>query len=168
MTRYYLLIYTCFALLFGCDQKDNASKPNSLWHIFSAEKVDLISRQCSRPSPGPVEDSWQPTEGDIQEILGSLRDLLKHEIEKYDAAFSAYDISVEAEASDYSFQFVGLVIEDEKVIYVNGVQTPFLGVTRSGDITELVSVCDGGSAFFGVEYVVSEKKFRNFHFNGHA
>lgn len=113
--------------------------------------------QCSRPSPGPISDTWQPTDALVERIEGDLRKLLQEKIE-------GNYFPVNANAPEYSFQIAGLIIHGQKVLYVNGIRTGFL----YEDLSKPIGICDGGAVTFGVEYVVSEQIFRNFYFNGRA
>ena len=151
-------------MLCACGKND-IGEPASLSHIFPAKQAELLEGQCSRPSPGPIDGAWEPSESMVIEIVDDLKSLLQEEIDKYNIAFEPHNRATDAAASDYSFQIFGLVIEGEKIIYVNGMHTQLLGLSRNGDISEYFSVCDGGSGFFGVEYLISDEKFRNFHFN---
>ncbi|MEM9668673.1 MAG: hypothetical protein AAF950_07075 [Pseudomonadota bacterium] len=163
-----MLIISSLAILFGCDATNGANNSDNLWYIFPVDQAHLVERQCSRPSPGPIDETWQPTETTIVNLLEPLRELLQHEIEEYNTRFARRNIAAQAEALDYSFQFAGLVIEGQKVIYVNGMQSKEVNSLLGGDISSLFLICDGGAITFGVEYVVSERTFRNFQFNGHA
>ena len=113
--------------------------------------------QCSRPSPGPISDTWEPTKALVAEIEAPLRRLLQ---EKIDSNY--YPVS--ADATEYSFQIAGLIIDEQRILYINGILTGFL----YDDLSKPIGLCDGGALMFGVEYVLPEQTFRNFYFNGVA
>jgi len=129
--------------------------------ILAGAEALKLSHQCSRPSPGPVEAQWTPTEADIQTLepnLGTiLRAHLTHE-------------GVTTPIADYYRQYAGLVIGGRRVIYINGIERSALETSNSNHPfdwrTQATGICDGGPITFGVEYDVAAGEFTRFAFNG--
>jgi hypothetical protein len=60
-------------------------------------------------------------------------------------------------------QYGGLMVSTHKLIYVNAFKIRDI----NGDWRKrAISMCDGGPAFFGVEYDPAAKTFSHFEFNG--
>ena len=69
------------------------------------------------------------------------------------------------EANDYYRQYAGAVIGGERIVYVNG----FFGGKLADALqwrTKAIGACDGGSNFFGAEYVEGNDTIRNLRFHG--
>jgi hypothetical protein len=81
-------------------------------------------------------------------------------------------------ADDYFRQYAGFVVGGRPIIYVNGIHRSYIESTIRAQKEVLfhiagsdwqhepIVVCDGGAAFFGVEYDVDSRTFRNLAFNG--
>jgi hypothetical protein len=137
----------------------DALSENSRALLGSSEAIKL-TQQCSRASPGPVAGFWVPTKEKLDELDRLLPDYLAGQFERGG--------SYPGEPGDYFRQLAGFVIEDRRVIYVNAVYT---NSNALSDVppdwrTRAIVVCDGGGAFFGVEYDPEMRAFRNFSSNG--
>jgi len=124
--------------------------------IFPADKAQSLLHQCSRGTPQKGKGFWQPQ---ISQIAG-LEQLLPGLLEKNFSGQRHPPIQ------DYGRQYAGLIVQERKLIYVNG----FLSGYREleGWRTNPVVVCDGGNSFFGVEYDPQTKSFQSLAFNGVA
>jgi len=124
--------------------------------IFPADKAQSLLHQCSRGTPQKVKGFWQPQISQIAELEQLLPGLLEKN-------FSGQR---HPPIQDYRRQYAGLIVQERKLIYVNG----FLSGNREleGWRTNPVVVCDGGNSFFGVEYDPQTKSFQSLAFNGVA
>jgi hypothetical protein len=77
------------------------------------------------------------------------------------------------QAADYFRQYGGLIIDGQRIIYVNGFHRLLTEGERRWDRHNpsltwrdvAVRVCDGGPIVFGVEYNPRSGEFSNFAFN---
>jgi hypothetical protein len=123
--------------------------------VFPGDKARELTKQCSRNGPAHVTGTWTP---DVKQIAELEKDLV--------AALSKADSPEVFKARDFSHlarQYGGIADSVHKLIYVNAFTTR----DNNGDWRKrAVMVCDGGPAFFGVEYDPSAKTFSHFEFNG--
>jgi hypothetical protein len=132
--------------------------------VLTGDAARSLARQCSRISPGPVEDVWTPTDAEVEAIEDDLILLVAREME---------EAGEDPSPGGYYRQYGGFVIGGKRVIYVNGVDETVM--QRSPDParpfdwrTQTVQICDGGTITFGVEYDPATRRFSNFAFNGSA
>lgn len=124
--------------------------------VFDGERARELTEQCSRPSPGPVEGVWTPSEAQIAAMEPALRARIDEELTQ---------ANVEEDPSEYIRQYGGLIIGGKRVIYTHG----FLQRIDDPDEawrTHPMVICDGGPITFGVEYDPATQTFANFAFNG--
>jgi hypothetical protein len=136
--------------------------------------------QCTRSHPDTPDSLWTPAQVEITKLERGIGTVLERMLEsvRRDAPKG-----VEAVATDYFRQYVGVIIGGRRLIYVNGFHRSFLEVM--GNATRLTSrdttlpastyrfdwlhaavvVCDGGAGFFGVLYDPRRDRFFEFHFN---
>lgn len=133
--------------------------------ILTGDAALGLSQQCSRISPGPVEDVWTPSEATISALEDELILLVARKQEEAGKSPSP---------GGYYRQYAGFVIGGRRVIYVNGFdgqiveQDPRM-TPRDPSRTWRdypMSICDGGPITFGVEYDPATRQFSNFAFNG--
>jgi hypothetical protein len=130
--------------------------PREVAVLSGAEVAGMLS-QCSRGTPPGGEGSWQPGSQDIAALERALPNAL--------AARHA-DIARRF-AHDWYRQYVGIVRGGRRTIYGN--YFPAGIADRSGRWrSEPVIVCDGGDAFFGVEFDPATRQFTHLAFNGQA
>jgi hypothetical protein len=139
---------------------------NSLWTadrstVLAGDAARALTRQCSRVSPGPVDDVWTPGEADIARLEAALFLLLAREFPE--AGLSALP-------DDYYRQYAGFIIGGRRVIYVNGVHKDAVERVNPNHPfdwrTQAHLICDGGTITFGAEYDPATATFSNFAFNG--
>jgi len=121
-----------------------------------------LTRQCSRASPGPVEELWVPSRADVDAMEDQLIHRLARELEAAGESVSP---------GSYYRQYAGFVIGERRVIYVNGVHESAVLLQPPPPPpfnwrTHAIRICDGGSITFGVEYDTETRTLRNFAFNG--
>ena len=134
----------------------------SLWSastrtILTGDAARALGRQCSRVSPGPIEDVWTPTDTDAAAVDDQLVMYVARQLEQRGQSPSP---------GGYHRQYAGFVIGGKRVIYVNGIEEQ---LTTNGPFdwrTQPVQICDGGALTFGVEYDPTTRQFANFAFNG--
>lgn len=128
--------------------------------VMPPDKAKDLLHQCSRPSPQNVTGTWLPQAAQISELEARLPPLLERNL----AGQRHPDIA------HYARQYAGLVQKDRRIIYVNGFWLhPSDPAVKSGVWrTRANMVCDGGNAFFGVEYDPMTKGFTHLVFNGTA
>lgn len=127
--------------------------------ILTGDAARALASQCSRPSPGPVESTWSPSEADVAAIEDELLLRVARELEQRGESPSP---------GGYYRQYAGFVIGGRRIIYVNEVDEQ--AIDRSGSSfdwrTQPVRICDGGPITFGAEYDPATHRFSNFAFNG--
>ena len=129
------------------------------------QATDVI-HQCSRSSPGPVEGTWLPTVKEIRDLEARLPQALDDALAKRGQFANR--------SRDIGRQYAGLKIAGRSIIYVNGFPLSMFemearytpGLSRDDWKRQAVMVCDGGPAYFGVEYDPKTKVFSHFAFNG--
>jgi hypothetical protein len=134
--------------------------------ILAEEMGWVTVKQCSRPVPHPVEGVWRPDKETIVRLEKALAPALVDALRRAPIPeFRRYP------PSDYYRQYVGLVVDGKRVVYVNGFHRKFLEIsTRSGRTpdwrTTPINVCDGAELFFGAEFEVAAGRVENVYFNG--
>lgn len=130
--------------------------------ILTGDAARTLARQCSRISPGPVEDLWTPTDAEVDALENDLILLVARELGEAGQSPSP---------GGYYRQYAGFVIGGQRVIYVNGVDET--AIERAPDAahpfdwrTQAVQICDGGAITFGAEYNPATRQFSHFAFNG--
>jgi hypothetical protein len=139
--------------------------PAALWSadtrtILTDEAARALANQCSRVSPGPVEDVWTPSEAEIETVEDDLILRVAEELEQAGQSLSP---------RGYYRQYAGFVIGGRRIIYVNGVGESAIERDARETFdwrTQAVQICDGGPITFGVEYDPATRQFANFAFNG--
>ncbi|HYD72593.1 MAG TPA: hypothetical protein VEF55_05610 [Candidatus Binatia bacterium] len=130
--------------------------------ILTGDAARSLARQCSRISPGPVEEVWTPTDAEVAAIEDELILLVARELE---------EASQSPSPGGYYRQYAGFVIGGQRVIYVNGVDDTAIQRAPNPNHpfdwrTQPVQICDGGTITFGAEYNPATHRFSNFAFNG--
>jgi hypothetical protein len=129
--------------------------------VFSQETSRDLLNQCSREVPGPVQGTWQPSKTQIQTLEESLPKALDEALAKRGEHPDRSAI--------YMRQYAGFVVGGHRIIYVNAFPREHLGSEQSSTPDwrlHATLVCDGGSAFFGVEFDPDKGTFSHFAFNG--
>jgi hypothetical protein len=120
--------------------------------ILSSAQAPGMIRQCSRPSPKNVTGFWTPSVGDVLEAEKRLPAFLSRCGHKIDLARTHR-------------QYMGIISAGKKLVYLNALLAEESDLDwRAGAIM----VCDGGDAYWGVEFDPADKSFQNLEFNGEA
>ncbi len=118
--------------------------------IVPVERAADLLRTCSRPSVTPIEGYWRPTASMVRELETGL-----------DAAVVDRG---DLEALDgYARQYAGVVSGGRRLIYGSFVLFRYAGDDWR---TNVVQLCDGGNAAFGVDFDVAAKTFGELRVNG--
>ena len=141
--------------------------PTQLWSadtrtILGGDAARALAHQCSRVSPGPVDDLWTPSETEISQFEDDLILRVAREQEARGESPSP---------GGYYRQYAGFVIGGRRIIYVNGVDESAVerdpNPARPFDWrTQPILICDGGPITFGAEYDPATHQISNFAFNG--
>ena len=123
-------------------------------------------RQCSRAVPGKVDSYFDLTISDIQGLENNFKKVL--ELKASDCCLLGEVIK---NIKDYCFQYVGLVINDKKYIYINAFQIESvhdLNTFYKDWETSPIIACDGGDSFWGVLFDLETGLFTQLSINGVA
>jgi hypothetical protein len=128
--------------------------------IMPAELGPALLHQCSRATP-PADEFWTPSPQDVLAAEKALPGFMAH------AKCRAPTHPV----GEYLRQYVGIISGGRRMLYVNAVYAEIVarmpGSGRSLDWrTTPIVVCDGGTAFWGVEYDVAARSFGKLTCNG--
>lgn len=163
------------ALLAGCsgsvratDPSDNATStigaalPADV-AVLPAAAIPTILQQCSRQAPTAGEGGWEPGAIDITALETATAAALRERRVTNDPDWSRFP-------QGWRRQYVGITRGGRRFIYGNAY--PADAGRHSSDADqwrrEPVIVCDGGPAFFGVEYDVEAARITQLAFNGAA
>lgn len=129
--------------------------------IFDGSAVPLMLRQCSRAAPSPGEGTWRPDPADVAALEAALAAALTARRQPGQPDWSR--------APDgWQRQYVGILRGGRRFVYGNFI--PREVGQQSADPDQWrrapTQICDGGPAFFGVEYDVAARRFTHFAFNG--
>ena len=143
-------------------------RPSGNGAVLQGQAALATLRQCSRSTPNDVLQTWTPGAGEIAALEAKLGRVLT-------AARRRMPGPRRWHLEDYARQYAGIVHRDgTRGIYVNGFLHEHVRiVARHGADTlawreHPVFVCDGGEAFFGVEYHPGTGTFGPVQFNGGA
>jgi hypothetical protein len=129
---------------------------NPAWAtVLSPDQAADVVHQCTRATPSKIDGTWTPTPAQIRALERALALVLP-------------------QADEYYRQYAGVVVHGKRIIYVNGFHRGYLeDLKRFGGDTAMwrrqaLDICDGGRAFFGVEFDPATGKIRNLEFNAYA
>jgi hypothetical protein len=132
--------------------------------VFAGEYVVIqqahskaLVEQCSR-STVPIEGSWNLTEAYVKALEANIHKL--KELESHKCCGSG---RLESKPEDYYRQYVGVIINGNKVIYINAISGGWRGSKYDPQI-----VCDGGKWYWGAIFDPATKKFSDLAFNGES
>jgi hypothetical protein len=128
-----------------------------------------VLEQCSRSVP-KADGYWNPTnvmarqlEIDLPQLNGSSAPKRSRPAATQGSRSTEYELDV----SDYSYQYSGIVVEEKQLIYVNAFYNGHK-VARPNWQYVAISVCAGGTGFWGVLYDPKEHSFSELAFNNVA
>lgn len=123
--------------------------------ILPTSEGPNIIKQCSRADPADVSGFWSPSVADVTKLERRLPQLLRT---------SGHNIDL----SRSHRQYIGIVSRGKKLIYLNAFSdTIFVAPeNRMSWTRQAIVVCDGGDAFWGVEFDPATNSFAHLEFNG--
>ena len=121
--------------------------------LLPTEAAVALLCQCSRGKEALAEEFWEPSAANVQEMEGKLASYLAGKMTGSQAI---------RESKHYTRQYMGIVRDGARRIYVNA----FAGEEGEEWRFAPVNVCDGGRAYFAVEYDLAAGKFDRFEVNG--
>ena len=128
--------------------------------VLPGSAVTMMLHQCSRGTPEAGEASWQPGGEDIAALEAALWVAVQAQPRRWPIRTVV--------PNGWLSQHVGIVRDGRRFVYGN--YFPRDVATDGSDPnrwrTEPVIVCDGGPAFFGVEYDVEAGRITHLDFNG--
>jgi hypothetical protein len=140
-------------------QSYNSAFPSGKRFVLALANGAELFQQCSRDAPRGVTDFWAPTEAELDQLEA---DLIK-ELDARTGGLGMRNGEQPPRGFEYHRQYVGFVRNGTRYIYGN--------FYPGGDLaryehTRAVTICDGGSAWWGVVYIPAFRRFREFSFNG--
>lgn len=127
--------------------------------VLPQKAANEIRHLCSRPGPPKFDSTWQITEADVKNMEANLS-----RITQLKSASGIRGMRLEHPEAFYR-QYVGIVVGKRKLIYINAFCEKSAGVDWH---TSLISVCDGGSCFWGAVYDPATGEFSDLQMNGMA
>jgi hypothetical protein len=116
---------------------------------------DFFSEACQ------AQGYWTPRQEDVLEIEEELPVYLKEQAPKESA-------DLWKRLSDYKRQYVGIIVDGKKKIWINFFHNAFVEESRINWQKEPVLVSDGGDHFFNIIYDLKERTFSDLLINGEA
>ena len=150
MRRSFIASAALLFVLAACTaaKQDQARDPNAGqgWIVVSDAAAASVLRTCSRTSPDPSGSlpRWIPSSTDVIELERALADL------------PALTPDGTPSAASHR-QYVGLVRNGQKVIYVNAWPASVAG--PADPAREAVRICDGGPSFWGAIWDPATRQF---------
>lgn len=135
-------------MLVACTQSND-------YVVLSAAEAKTALIPCSREKI-LIDAAWQLNSEDILQLEKNFSSLLN--LESVDCCDQGKIIGV---PSDYFRQYLGVVINSQKYIYINAFSKKTSKLHK-----KLEWACDGGKLFWGAFYSPAENKFSHLAFNG--
>jgi hypothetical protein len=164
--KVHLFAALIFLALASCREDPIPSVPldRALGTVLPADSATAVLRQCTRDVPADFDAAWIPAPGDIRRLEDGLGAQVVRALERSRDARAAH-LSPDA----YARQYVGLVLDGRRFIYVNAFPRKDLdggGAQKWRNQPRIV--CDGGESHFGVVYDPERDAFTDFEFNDRA
>jgi len=137
------------------------AQPDRVAILAPAQGAAML-HQCSRAAP-TASEFWAPSLEDVLEAERRLPTFLTQ-------ATCRVRLKPPAE---YFRQYVGMTIGGRRLLYLNAVHADIVTLHSDGPHaldwhSKAIVVCDGGEAFWGVEYDLGARSFGNLQCNGYA
>ena len=138
-------------------QADVAAEWPANAHVLSGAAAERVFHQCSRATPAFAAADFQPDVGSIRELEAKLPAALVAARGEVDDGSGAM-----VDLGSYYREYAAYMAGGRRRIYGNF--APLESKMGEGPVV----ICDGGSAFFGVEYDVERQEIVGMAFNGEA
>jgi hypothetical protein len=125
------------------------------WAVLPLSQGRSLIAQCSRAGPANVTGFWTPSFEQVLLIEERLPALLSKSGHKVNLARTRR-------------QYVGIISSGKKLIYLNALLAETPQPDDPDSRSAAVMVCDGGDAFWGVEFDPVDRTFHKLDFNGEA
>jgi hypothetical protein len=158
--RRLLAISSLLVLL--CQSATASAVEKAAFAVLPPAQVVHLESLCSRDGPGHVTSGWDPAFSQVRQAEARL------------PGFVAKNRRPERPLSEYYRQYLGVVIDGKKLIYVNLFprslveRREFPAASRDDWRSEFVNVCDGGDDFWGALFDLEKQLFFSPRFNGVA
>jgi hypothetical protein len=126
--------------------------------ILLANNYSKVLNQCSRKIPQKIDRSFDLTNSDIETLKNNFKKIL---IIKDKRGKTIKNLS------DYAYQYVGLIIDGKKYIYINAFIYSKIETEKDWK-TKPIIVCDGGISFWGVLFDIEKSNFIQLEINGES
>jgi hypothetical protein len=136
------------SLLAACSRAQIVS-PRSV--ILKPKDAPKVVKSCNPEIPPDITGYWTPSIADAQQMEALLPDFLLNS-------------PIHRQFSDYYRQYVGVIADGRKLVYVNAFITP--SEWHVDWRTEPVAVCGGGSDYWRVAFDPQTKQFSHWDVNG--
>ena len=122
--------------------------------VVPAERALRLLRPCSRPGPEPVHGTWQPDSPDIRRLEAGLAGYLRKATYARPGNGPTYPLA------EYRGQFAGFLQDGAHWVYGAFARQPDAQTRASAEM------CDGGGAYFGIEFNPATGEYRHLARNG--
>ena len=156
--------------LFLISSCSSAAKIPDGAEVLPGSFVEAMLAQCSRASPERGEGTWVPEAFEISALEARISRELPNELQK-SGWVSAKDVeNFPVFPDEFQRQYVGIIRHGRKYIYGNfSPKDSFVDIPAEVMRRErVITICDGGPVFFGVEFDPQARRFTQWGFNGVA
>jgi hypothetical protein len=133
--------------------------------VLPESAAQLLAHPCSRSGPPRFEKTWFPTPAEVQALESRL-----DRISSLRSVGLVQQQRIE-NPSQYHRQYVGIVVGERKLIYINAFcdNPEDVVVRQGGDWRQHpIDVCDGGDCFWSAVYDPLSGEFSDLQVNGIA
>jgi hypothetical protein len=128
--------------------------------VLSEDEAQRALRPCSRPGPSEVKDKWPVSKTVVEQLELDLPRLAR--LKSRECCFLGARVR---DPGSYFRQYVGVVVDGRKLVYINAFRS---NSHHPNWQRSAVSVCDGGSDYWGALYDPVTRRFSRLAFNGSA
>lgn len=155
---FYLLFV--FLMIQSCDTTNYQFTPEQFVALKDSLGKKLVS-QCSRTSPRGATQFFNLSESEKNTLHKNFKKIYTLEPEEdafKDLKITSFDESI--------FQYVGVIYNDKKYIYINAFPEELIKRTNHDWKRYPVTGCDGGPHFWGVLFDINDERFFDLYMNG--
>lgn len=158
-----IFLFTFAIHIYGQDSSKYEFKPKYSV-VLSSETGEKMLNQCSRDIPQNVEKYFDLVDQDIVSLENNYKKILS--IKASECCLQGWKIP---KLDDYGFQYIGIIINNHKYIYINAFmiegEDDFTSWYKDWKIRPIV-ICDGGDGFWGALFDIEKKSFLQLSVNG--